>query len=165
MATRPRRTRWSCWIASVDGDDAIPDVAPGRLTAKSIDDVSTLVDKILAYESGAIDPAAHLVLMTDDADEAGDFERNADELSRTVLGGLPQSRIHLSELGAEATRREVRRSFDEGTSLVSYIGHGGIHLWASENVFNTEDVSKLGAQPAQPIVLTMNCLNGYFHFP
>jgi hypothetical protein len=38
-------------------------------------------------------------------------------------------------------------------------------VWASENVFNTQDVKDLSAQSQQPLVLTMNCLNGFFHFP
>jgi hypothetical protein len=36
---------------------------------------------------------------------------------------------------------------------------------ADENVLNTTDVVSLSAQPRQPFLLTMNCLNGYFHFP
>ena len=48
---------------------------------------------------------------------------------------------------------------------MSYIGHGGIHLWADENVFNSGDVASLSFQPQQPVLLTLNCLNGYFHFP
>jgi hypothetical protein len=48
---------------------------------------------------------------------------------------------------------------------VSYIGHGGIHLWAQENIFQIGQVSSLAPQPRQPLVLTLNCLNGYFHFP
>ena len=34
-----------------------------------------------------------------------------------------------------------------------------------ENVFNIGDVWSLTPQSQQPILLTMNCLNGYFHFP
>lgn len=56
-------------------------------------------------------------------------------------------------------------SFDGGASLVSYIRHGGIHLWVSENVFNKDDVAALSPQPRLPLLLTMNCLNGYSHFP
>jgi hypothetical protein len=48
---------------------------------------------------------------------------------------------------------------------MSYMGHGGIHLWADENIFNTDDAALLGLQEKQPLLLTMNCLNGYFHFP
>jgi hypothetical protein len=71
----------------------------------------------------------------------------------------------LSRLGTEATREAIVDRFDEGASILSYLGHGGIHLWADENVFDLSRVAALAPQPRQPIVLTMNCLNGYFHFP
>ena len=49
--------------------------------------------------------------------------------------------------------------------MVSYIGHGGIDIWADENLLHLTSVGSLSPQPQQPLVLTMNCLNGYFHFP
>ncbi len=45
------------------------------------------------------------------------------------------------------------------------MGHGATTVWASENVFNNWDVASLRPQPQQPLLLTMNCLNGFFHFP
>ena len=42
---------------------------------------------------------------------------------------------------------------------------GTINLWAGEIVFNASDVASLSPQSQQPLLLTMNCLNGYFHFP
>ena len=74
-------------------------------------------------------------------------------------------KIYLRDLGAAGTRAETLGAFDSGASLLSYIGHGGTAVWASENVFNNQDVSALGAQARQPLLLTMNCLNGFFHFP
>jgi cytochrome P450 len=38
-------------------------------------------------------------------------------------------------------------------------------VWASENVLNDWDVPSLRAQSRQPLLLTMNCLNGYFVTP
>jgi Peptidase family C25 len=38
-------------------------------------------------------------------------------------------------------------------------------VWASENIFNDWDVASLLPQSRQPFVMTMNCLNGFFHFP
>ena len=52
-----------------------------------------------------------------------------------------------------------------GLSLLSYVGHGGAAVWASENVLNSFDPPSLLAQPQQPLMLTMNCLNGYFVQP
>ena len=37
--------------------------------------------------------------------------------------------------------------------------------WASENVWNSWDAPSLQAQSQQPLLLTMNCLNGYFVAP
>jgi hypothetical protein len=48
---------------------------------------------------------------------------------------------------------------------MSYVGHGGAAVWASENVLNSWDTSKLLAQTRQPLMLTFNCLNGYFLAP
>jgi hypothetical protein len=38
-------------------------------------------------------------------------------------------------------------------------------VWASENVLNSWDTPSLLAQSRQPLLLTMNCLNGYFVAP
>ena len=48
---------------------------------------------------------------------------------------------------------------------MNYIGHGAIHLWADENILNIHDVDSLSLQSHQPMLLSMNCLNGFFHFP
>ena len=56
-------------------------------------------------------------------------------------------------------------AFDSGPGLLSYVGHGATTVWASENVFNNTDVSSLPAQGQQPLLFTLNCLNGFFHFP
>ena len=36
---------------------------------------------------------------------------------------------------------------------------------ANENLFNLGSVDALSPQSQQPLMFTMNCLNGYFHFP
>ena len=48
---------------------------------------------------------------------------------------------------------------------MSYVGHGGAAVWASENVWRSWDTPSLQAQSRQPVLLTMNCLNGYFVAP
>ena len=106
-------------------------------------------------------PAA---LVADNPDHAGDFEADAEWLAAGVLAERDPEKIYLSQLGA-ATRPAIIDAFDRGASLLSYIGHGAILLWASENVFNFADVANLSPQPQQPLVMMLNCLNGYFHFP
>jgi hypothetical protein len=151
-------------LAAIHGEDALPDLAIGRLPAKSPEELRVMVSKVLGYETGPASLSSLLVLVSDDRDHAGDFSGDVEEIASGVLSGRPVRRLSLDALGG-SMRNEIRSVFDEGASLVSYVGHGGIHLWAHENVWNTDDVASLGPQPQQPFLLTMNCLNGYFHFP
>ena len=161
---------WYLWTASdpayaaVNGDDILPDVALGRLPAANQNEVRAMVDKILAYERGDATLGGRAVLIADNPDQGGDFEANAAELASGVLASRDVDQIYIRELGA-ATRGAIVNAFDEGSSVMSYLGHGGIVIWASENVFNMLDVASLSPQTQQPFLITVNCLNGFFHFP
>jgi hypothetical protein len=151
--------------AAVNGDDGLPDLAIGRLPAASVEELQAMVEKILAYENAKRPVDGRIVLVADNPDQAGDFVGNAEELATSVLSNKTLEKIYLSDLGSSETRASVLNAFDEGASLMSYIGHGAIHLWADENILNKDDVPNLSLQSEQPFLLTMNCLNGYFHFP
>jgi CSLREA domain-containing protein len=150
--------------AALNGDDLLPDVALGRLPAATIDEARILVEKIIAFETAGRDLSGPAVLVADNADLAGDFEANANDIARSILAGRTVERVFLSEKGA-ATRAEIAHALDQGASLMSYVGHGGTAVWASENVWNNLDVNALLPQAQQPVLFTMNCLNGFFHFP
>jgi len=152
-------------LAAVNGDDFLPDVAIGRLPAADAPELRAMIDKILAYETAERGLAAPVVLVTDNADVAGDFDADALDLMASTLASRSVRHISLEALGAERTRESILEAFDEGASVVSYMGHGGIHLWASENVFSNDSVALLAPQGQQPIVNALDCLNGYFHFP
>jgi hypothetical protein len=159
------------WTASdpaygaVNGDDILPDVAIGRLPAATVDEARVMVEKILAYERAGPGLSGPVVLVADNPDEAGNFEVDAEEIASSLPASRNPRKIYLSQLGRDTTRSAIVEALDQGASLVSYIGHGGIHLWAQENIFQIGQVSSLAPQPRQPLVLTLNCLNGYFHFP
>ena len=152
-------------LAAVNGDDDLPDIAIGRLPAANLEELRIMVEKILVYESTDFNLTSAPVLVADNPDAAGDFVGNADEISRDFLRERAVRKLYLSDVGVEAMRAGIRDAFDEGASVMSYVGHGGIHLWAHENVFNATEVPSLTHQPQQPFFITMNCLNGYFHFP
>jgi hypothetical protein len=150
--------------ASVNGSDLLPDLAIGRLSAGSLEQARVLVDKIVAFETSGQDLSAEAVLVADNPDLAGNFESDAEEIAQSLLSGRSVERIYLSQLGG-GTRSAILQAFNQGASLLSYMGHGGTAVWASENVFNNQDVMSLQAQSRQPLLMTMNCLNGFFHFP
>jgi hypothetical protein len=150
---------------SVNGEDLLPDIALGRLPAASVDELQRMVEKIVSYESGTASLGAPAVLVADNPDGAGNFEVDAEELVSNVLASKNLEKIYLGRIGTAATREAILTAFDEGASIMSYMGHGGIHLWADENILNTSQVGSLTPQAQQPLLITMNCLNGYFHLP
>jgi hypothetical protein len=152
-------------FAAVNGDDLVPDLALGRLPAANLAEAHALVAKIVAFETAGRSLAdGPAVLVADNPDLAGDFEQSAAVAGSLLAPTHAVETVFLRELGA-GTRPTIAAAFDRGASLVSYLGHGGIAVWASENVFNNQDVGSLSPQDQQPVLLTMDCLNGYFHFP
>jgi hypothetical protein len=49
--------------------------------------------------------------------------------------------------------------------MVQYMGHGAINSWASELMWRTIDAENLQNGDQLPIVMTFNCLDGYFAYP
>jgi hypothetical protein len=121
------------------------------------------VAKVIAYEEGGYDLSGRAVLVSDNGDGAGDFEVDTEGIAG-LLGSREVERIYLRDLGV-STRGAILDALDRGSSLMSYVGHGAVAVWASENVLNNTDVADLGPQSQQPFLMTMNCLNGYVQMP
>ena len=151
-------------LAAVNGEDTIPDLAIGRLPAQTPLEAEALVSKLLAWEDSGQDLGGKAVLVADDPDVAGDFEADVADIRASYLSGRPTEVLKLRELGA-GMQGAIRDAFDGGASLMSYVGHGGAAAWASELVWRSWDTPSLQAQSRQPVLLTMNCLNGYFVAP
>jgi hypothetical protein len=129
-----------------------------------VEQAEGLVSKLLAWEDSGQSLAGNAVLVADNPDAGGDFEADVEDVQASFLAGRATTTLRVGELGA-ATRGAILEAFDEGASLMSYVGHGGTAVWAGENVLNTWDVPALRAQSRQPLLLTLNCLNGYFVAP
>ena len=124
----------------------------------------SLVQKLLAWEDSGQGLSGAATLVADNPDLAGDFDAEIDDIAGSFLQGRSVSTLKLSQLGA-GMRPAIRDALDSGLSFLSYVGHGGAAVWASENVWNSWDAASLQAQSRQPFLLTLNCLNGYFVAP
>ena len=151
-------------LAAVNGDDALADLAIGRLPATTVAEASSLVQKLLAWEDSGQGLSGAATLVADNPDLAGDFDAEIDDIAGSFFQGRSVSTLKLSQLGA-SMRPAIRDALDSGLSFLSYVGHGGAAVWASENVWNSWDAASLQAQSRQPFLLTLNCLNGYFVAP
>ena len=86
------------------------------------------------------------------------------DIAQSYFAGRNPRLLLLSELGA-GTRPAIQDALNSGLSYLSYVGHGGAAVWASENVWNSWDAPSLQTQSLQPLLITLDCLNGYFVAP
>jgi hypothetical protein len=149
-------------VGAVNGEDELPDVAVGRIPATTVEQAEALVGKLLAWEASGQGLSGKALLVADDKDAAGDFEWDVEDVRSSFLSGRETEVLKVGELGGAGTRPAVQAAFDGGLGLASYVGHGGSAVWASENVWTRWDAASLRAQSRQPLLLTLNCLNGYF---
>jgi hypothetical protein len=151
-------------LAAVNGEDALPDLAIGRLPAATVEEAQRLVAKLIAWEDSGQGLSGAAALVADNPDLGGDFEADVRDIAASFLSERKPRLLLLSELGT-AARPAIQDALDSGLGLLSYVGHGGAAVWASENVWNSWDAPRLLAQSRQPLLITMNCLNGYFVAP
>jgi hypothetical protein len=151
-------------LGAVNGEDEVPDVAIGRIPAQTVEQAQALITKLLTWEDTGQGLAGEAVLVADNPDEGGNFEWDVQDIAASYLSDRATQTILLSQEGAN-TRTKILEALDGGASLISYVGHGGAAVWASENVLNTWDAESLLAQSTQPVMVTLDCLNGYFVAP
>ncbi len=81
-------------LAAVNGDDALPDLALGRLPANTLEEAEALVAKLLAWEDSRQGLDGRAVLVADNPDAGGAFDagrrRHRAELPRLARDAGPQ---------------------------------------------------------------------------
>ncbi|MBI3448526.1 MAG: hypothetical protein HY049_06390 [Acidobacteria bacterium] len=156
---------------AVAGGDNLPEMFVGRFPVRSAADVTTIVNKILAYENAP--PVASLnaqSLFVADNDESS-FEAVLTSLATLMPPTMAANNIFLSQLGtAAATKTAIINGMDAGALLTTYLGHGSATQWAAECIWATGGVSPcfasdqnlLAASNRPTFIVALNCINGYF---
>lgn len=156
---------------SVDGpDDYLPDMAIGRIPAKTPADVTAAVNKIIAYETAA--PVGEwqrrVVFVADDyANDSGNFHVLSDE---TRLRWLPAGyrgqaiyyRMDAAHDTGEEMRVAIRGAFNQGALMIQWFGHASRARWGSVSMFDLLDPARLAPQTALPVTFSYSCWSGYF---
>jgi len=150
-------------LVAVNGDDLLPDLAIGRLPASTPDQAQSLVAKLLDWEAQGNSLDGPAALVADVPGDAGDFEADLRDVEASFLQGRPTTELFLAQIGdASSTRARILDSMNSGLALISYAGHGGGAVWSSQGILDSWDAASLLAQPQQPFMVTLDCLNGYF---
>ncbi len=156
------------WFVAVAGDDPVPEISIGRLSAQSVADVETIVGKILAYESGTPTPdwGRRALLVADD--DSMTFEVMSDKLADLLPAGFSIERIYARQIPEGERAARIAASFDRGALLVNYSGHGAVNQWGGNNapaLLGPQEIAGLTNKQRLPVVTVANCLSGFFAGP
>ncbi len=155
---------------SVDGpDDYLPDMAIGRIPAKTAADVQAVVAKLLAYETAAPggDWRTRTVFVADDKDNsAGNFHSYSDITRLNLPPTIDSQTIYYRADAATDTAAEMRAAtraaFNAGALYLQWFGHASRQRWGSVSMFDILDPPALAANGALPFTVHYACWSGYF---
>ena len=171
------------WYADLDGDD-LPDVAIGRLTADTSEELSAIVDKIIAYETN--DDFTAWRRRINVVAGVGGFGILADSIVESttkwfLTASIPASyRVSMTYGSWRSPYCPVPRQFraqtcqrlNEGCLFWIYIGHGlprtldYVHVPGGHHpVFTAADVDRIACQNGAPIAAFLSCYAGAFDLP
>jgi hypothetical protein len=188
---------WVCEVAvdnefvTVSGSDRIPDLALGRLPARTLAEATVMVDKIISYETSPPPGAwtGTLTFVADNAreangapDPAGNFEALTNGIIALVPAQYTANRVFYDPYPNDdddepyryrtpgATTDAIVAAVNSGAVFLNYIGHASITTWAHEAILRARDegrndVTRFTNGPRQPIVLDMACVSGNFADP
>ncbi len=146
------------------------DIGVGRLPVKTIDEATTIVDKLIDYDVNTKTFGAwrkEIVFVADDGD--GNIHQNqADKLAQkieTLHTEFDTRRIFIDSYVQElkpagefspTTNAAIQDAIDRGAVIINYTGHGGEKLWAQEKIFDNTMISNLDNK-VYPLFVTATC--------
>jgi len=156
------------------------DMMIARWPVKTVSELATIIDKVKTYEASTnYGPWRTTVTLVAD-DEFGHYNTEWFHTSQTeelqepprlpssfrrnkiYIWDYPFNSVHRKPLANEA----IVKSFNEGTLLINYAGHGNPDSWAHENVFHrSTDLVNLTNSDKLTLVVTASCSIGFFDNP
>ncbi len=164
------------------GDDLLPDMAIGRLTAESVAQAEAMVDKIIRYEENLLAEVSgydRILFLADkpDPDAGGSFcDTNLNQTGSLIPTYYEQTHLCREDFISDAVFTEtIKNETYSGAAIMTYRGHGAIHAWGDDPRFwnadptlSDEEIKSSWSNhlSQKPItILSADCLDGHFGWP
>ncbi len=152
------------YFVMVDGSDYLPDIACGRMSVESLDELDAIVGKTIAYAKFDFDETdwlRHFILPACGTD--GDYELCMGTQRYVASTHLPPSDYDVDTIFAYfgGTGAEVISALNEGAAVTDYSGHGLEDGWSNPTVGNS-DVYALTNYGEFGLVISNACLTNRF---
>jgi hypothetical protein len=148
------------WFADFN-NDGISDLMVGRLPIRTVADAQLFVKKIFTYESKKLESS---VLLVSDANEGFNFEQASAQLVPYLPAGITAQQIKRGQVDTAIAKQQLLEAFSSGQKIINYVGHGSMNFWRG-NLLTSEDARALTNGDHLPLVVIMNCLNGFYQDP
>ena len=154
------------WYACLIGEDRVPDIDLGRLSASTAAQAADLVGKIVGYElsTDGLSWQREILMVADNPDPgAGDFPADSDWLIANYFPPeFTAQTAYLPVLGVSGTTNAIINGINNGKLLINYIGHGSATTWSNPSIFRVANIASLTNGNRLNLLVTPTCLNGYW---
>ncbi|MEK6302327.1 MAG: C25 family cysteine peptidase [Acidobacteriota bacterium] len=141
-------------------EDAVPDIAIGRLPVRTPQETATLAEKIISYDSSE---SVNRVLLVVDHNDGYDFEAADNQLQSLIPATLTVIGIRRGQVGDSAARTQLLNELNLGAKFVNFYGHGSTLVWTNASILTAADAASLGNTDRLALFDAMTCFNGFFH--
>jgi hypothetical protein len=144
------------WFVDFD-DDGVPELAIGRLPARTAAEAQVMAAKVVGYESQR---SAASMLLVSDVNDTYNFAQASEQLRALIPADVGVQSLQRGD-NDEATRAALLNAINSGQGVVNYVGHGSADMWRG-GVLGVDEVSQLTNRNQLPLMVMMTCLNGYY---
>ncbi len=162
LASSSLMTASDDWFSDFSGT-GMPTIATGRLPVGTLDEATTVIGKIAAYEGKSTNGSwTSQALMVADKDDTESFSQDTQTVQAQLPTSMQVTDVLTGTVGTTAAREDIINGINSGQLLVNYLGHGSEDQWAGSDIFDTNSVGSLTNGSQLPVFLIMDCLNGFF---
>ena len=155
-------------MGDVNGD-GLPEVAVGRLSGSTTNDLFTLINKIKAYESNSPPVLPKALLIADAYDAgAGNFPSDALLVDAVMINKFTDIVLLSTNAGvAEPMHSQIITQWYQGVDFANYVGHGAASQFGTAGYLASADLtnSLLLNCARLPVVTAMTCVAGQYSLP